>query len=576
MADNDTKARIGFIAVVVALLFLVLEVRLFELQAIRGKELRELSDQNRLRIDLVPAPRGIIFDRNGIPLVKNSAFYGLCLLPDMLKEADIGAIASFVGIGMDEIDRRIAERKPFEPIRLKEGLTFSEVARFEARLSDFPELAVYAEQSRRYLYGDMAAHLIGYIGRLTPEQAKNPEFADVPKHFSVGQWGVEKIFDADLRGAPGKRIMEVDALGRHLRLLQEVEPERGKDVYLSIDMNMQRKAEDGFANKAGALVALKPSTGEVLAFVSKPSFDPNAMSKGITPELWQSLQTDLRFPMLNRALQSQYPPGSTFKIITAVAALEEGAISTSTVHTCTGGLNSGKWTFGCWRKKGHGSLALHRAIVESCDVYFYNTGKKTGIDAIAKYARMLGLGKATGIRLVREKGGIIPDTEWKRKKMGDQWYAGETYNASIGQGYVSVTPAQMARMISIVSSGGRIYEPSLLRLDEEPKPVATADIKPETMSFIKDALSGVVHEPGGTGHAADSKLVSVGGKTGTAQAVSRTSVKKLGDHAWFVAFAPVDKPEVALSVFVEHGGHGGSAAAPIAKMAIDAYMEGIK
>lgn len=573
---NNNDWRIGFIAFAVILSFLVLEARLFQLQVVNGREMRKISDENRLRIDLVPAPRGIIYDRNGIPLVKNSAFFGICLLPDMLKGADLAAIAGFVGIDMSELNRRVAERKPFEPIRLKEGLSFAEVAYVEARLSDFPALAVYAEQTRRYLYGDMAAHLIGYIGRLTPEQAASPEFGNVPKQFSVGQWGVERFFDGDLRGTPGKKIMEVDALGRHLRLLQEEKPERGKDLYLSIDMNLQRKAEEGFANKAGALVAFKPATGEVLAFISRPSFDPNAMSKGITPDLWSSLQNDNRFPMLNRALQSQYPPGSTFKIITAIAALEEGSISTSTVHTCTGALNSGKWIFGCWRKKGHGTLALHRALVESCDVYFYNTGRKTGIDAIAKYARLLGLGKPTGIRLVREKSGLIPDTEWKRKKTGEDWYSGETYNAAIGQGYVLVTPAQMARMISTLANGGKLYEPSLLRLDKDPEPVGAVDVKPETIAFMKDALRGVVHEPGGTGHAADSRVVDISGKTGTAQTVSRTAVKKPGDHAWFVAFAPEKDPAIALSVFVEHGGHGGSAAAPIAKAAIEAYMESIK
>jgi penicillin-binding protein 2 len=280
--------------------------------------------------------------------------------------------------------------------------------------------------------------------------------------------------------------------------------------------------------------------------------------------------------MLNRAIQSQYPPGSTFKIIMAIAGLEEGVITDSTKVDCRGGISYGKWHFGCWRKGGHGSVSLHRALVESCDVYFYDVGKRLGIDRIYKYATKFGLGKETGIALGAEKKGLIPNTKWKMETKKAQWFLGETFVNSIGQGYVSVTPVQMAVMMAAVSNGGKVYRPTILR-GARPELVMNADVKPETIETIKEYLKGVVNEPGGTGGAAKSAVTIIGGKTGTAQVVglrkdSKFLSEKFRDHAWFVAFAPVDKPEVAMSVLVEHGGHGGSAAAPIAKKAVEAYM----
>jgi penicillin-binding protein 2 len=285
--------------------------------------------------------------------------------------------------------------------------------------------------------------------------------------------------------------------------------------------------------------------------------------------------------MLNRALQSQYPPGSTFKIVTAIAALNEGVVTPDTKVTCTGGITYGKWQFGCWKKGGHGTVSLHRAIVESCDVYFYEAGKRLGIDKIAEYARKLGLGSETGLQLVKERSGLIPDTKWKLEKRNQQWYLGETFNAAIGQGYVATTPMQMAQLMSVVANGGLIYKPVMVKAEAQIQPVASVDIRPEVLALVRDGLYGVVNEGGGTGGAARSSIAPVGGKTGTAQVVSiRKSShllpEKFRDHAWFVAFAPVEKPAIALCVFIEHGGHGGGAAAPIAKLAIEAYLKSEK
>ena len=298
---------------------------------------------------------------------------------------------------------------------------------------------------------------------MSPKQSNDPEFRDVPPNAFIGQWGVEKLFDKTLRGVAGQRVIEVDALGREIRLLLEKPPVKGEDLSLSIDIALQNEAEKAFQGRTGALVALRPDTGEMLGYVSSPSFDPNKFAKGIASEEWESLSQDKNLPMLNRAIQSQYPPGSTFKIIMAIAGLEEGVITDSSKVDCRGGISYGKWHFGCWRKGGHGSVSLHRAIVESCDVYFYDVGKRLGIDRIYKYATKFGLGKETGIPLGAEKKGLIPSTKWKMEARKAPWYLGETFVNSIGQGYVSVTPVQMAVMMSAVSNGGKVYRPTILK-----------------------------------------------------------------------------------------------------------------
>lgn len=587
MNTDNAKERIWFIVGVVTVLFVVLTLRLWHLQVIRGAEFKRLSAENRLRVDGIPAPRGIIFDRNGIPLVKNSAFYSVSLLPGMVQEADINAIARFLDISPEEILQKIREHpSPLVTIKLKEGLTFEETAAIEARLSDYPGLTIDVEQTRHYLYGDVGGHLIGYLGRITPRQAKDPAYEAIPPQSFIGQWGVEKLYDRHLRGTPGRRVIEVDALGRQLRILDEEPPQKGDDLYLSMDVNLQKAAEAAFANRAGAMAAFKPDTGEVLGLVSRPSFDPNLFSRGIGLSDWERLSKGKRHPLLNRALQSQYPPGSTFKIITAVAGLESGKLDPEETVNCTGRIKVGRWSFGCWKPGGHGKISLRRALVESCDIYFYKAGEKTGIDTIAEYARMFGLGNPTGIPLVREKTGLVPDSEWKRSVLGEPWYLGETYNASIGQGFVLATPVQLARMMSTVVNGGYLYRPALVRLDAPPEPSSVVRVSDKTIALIKDALEGVVSDEHGTGWAARSKIVGIGGKTGTAQVISLKKHKELErldmmeerfqDHAWFVAFAPEENAEIALSVFVEHAGHGGTAAAPIAKKAIEAYMASLK
>lgn len=580
MLNSGNPLQKGLIPVyIIILLFLMLILRLWQLQILQGTDYRRLSEENRLRIVRVAAPRGIIYDRNNISLVKNTAYYSVSISPLTLDRINIPALSVALKMDIGALSERLNHsRSLYEPVRLMEGLSPSEVAFIEARRSDFPGLSIDVDVSREYLFGSAGAHLIGYLGKPTLSQSENPEFRHVPQEAFIGQWGVEKIYDRELRGTAGERIIEVNAAGRELRLIQEKAAIRGRDITLAMDINLQKEADEAFGDKVGAFVALKPETGEVLALTSRPSFDPNIFATGISSRQWEGLIKNGRQPLMNRALQSQFPPGSTFKIVTAIAALEEGVITPDTKVTCRGEIVYGKWHFGCWQKKGHGTLSLHRALVESCDVFFYEAGKKLGIDKIASYARELGLGNKTGLLLAKERNGLIPDTVWKQEKRKQSWYLGETFNAAIGQGYVAATPLQMAQLMGIVSNGGSVYTPSLLYLKEKPEPVRRLKLKPETLSIINSALLGVVNEEGGTGKNARSLVAKVSGKTGTAQVVGlRKESKYLSaahkDHAWFVSFAPYEKAEIAMAVMVEHGGHGGVAAAPIAKRAVEAYIK---
>jgi len=572
-----SQRRIRFGSWLMLLLFLVLSLRLWQLQVLDGDRYNRLSEENRLRIIRTAAPRGIIYDRNGVPLVENIPTFSASIIPENLKDLDTGRLSSLLGLRKEDLEEKLNRKdtSPFVPIRLRQGLTYQEVARVEASRSAFPGLSVETEVGRHYAYGKIGAHVIGYLGKPTASQMGDGGARSVAPDLPLGQWGVEALFDDKLRGSPGERVIEVDARGRELRVLQQRKALRGEDVRLALDIGIQKAVEETFGGKAGALVAIKPTTGEVLALESFPSFDPNMFSAGLTPQQWKSLTEDRKHPMLNRAVQSQYPPGSTFKIITAVAALEEGVISTDTKVFCTGGLDYGRWTFGCWRKGGHGMMDFHKAVVESCDVYFYEVGKRLGIERLYKYATAFGLGRETGLVLAKEKKGLVPTAEWKKDKRGLPWYLGDTFISSIGQGFVSATPIQMALMTAAVANGGTLYKPALF--EGEPVQTGKLALKPATINFIKGALSGVVNEPNGTAKGARSSLATVAGKTGTAQVASKRKgsvPEKLMDHAWFVAFAPVNNPEIAVAVFVEHGGGGGAVAAPIAKKAIEAYLSG--
>ena len=462
------------------------------------------------------------------------------------------------------------------------------MAAVEAHQDDLPGAIVEPEHLRHYPYGGLASHQFGYIGKVSPSQRKK-EQSDIG--MLTGQSGLEMIFDKLLRGVAGRRMIQVNASGRKVKDLGNEEPRPGTDIYLTIDLDAQKAAEEGLGDRAGSVVAMDPNTGEILALASHPTYDPNLFPRGISPKDWVRLMNDPSHPMYNRAIQSVYPPGSTFKIIVALAGLDSGVIKPEDTVFCPGYLMSGRHSFRCWKRGGHGTVSLHRAIVESCDVYFYTMGERIGWDRVAEYARKLGYGSLTGIRLPDEKPGLIPTTEWKKKRTGEAWYPGETYINSIGQGFVLVSPIQACQAISLVANGGRFNRPMLLKQTRNretgevkvfsPEHTSSVMLDPKALQEVRSALAGVVNEPGGTAHGAATPLATVAGKTGTAQVIAqkvagRKLEGKQQDHAWFVAYAPVENPKIAVAVMVEHGGHGGSAAAPIARKVIEEYLKNVE
>jgi penicillin-binding protein 2 len=565
---------------IVLSVFCIFVLRLWHLQVIKGGEYKKIDERNRLRVIDIPAPRGVIYDRNDNPLVKNVLSYDVSIVSENMPKYDdtISELGRLVALSPDHIKRLArASLNPYEIIKLRQNVSFEEVARIEARKIDFPGLQVEVTSARGYLYGQAASHVLGYLGNPTPKQLASPEFSNISQQAFIGQFGIEKSYDSILRGIDGKKIVEVDALGNMIKFVRIQKPVRGNDIKLTIDVNVQMEAERGLGEKAGAVVALQPDTGEILALASAPSFDPNLFVGGIKYSDWKELVNDPGKPLMNRAIQNQYPPGSTFKPVTALAALEDGIVTENTPAFCSGSTFFKRF-FKCWKQGGHGSVSLHRALVESCDVYFYEIGKRINIDTIAKYASALGLGMPTGVELESEASGIVPSTKWKLKMRKEKWYQGETLSVAIGQGYLAVTPIQMARMIATVVNGGKLYKLHLVNNGtNDVKPESVAELNPEYVEMVKKALVGVVYESGGTGGAARSNIVSIGGKTGTAQVIGgaikeRDLPDHYKDHAWFVAFAPQNNPEIAVSVFVEHGGHGGSTAAPIAKKVIETYF----
>ncbi len=576
------EKRITIALYIVMLISAVLIFRLWHLQILKGNEYKNIDEHNRLRVLSILPPRGIIYDRDNTPLVKNIPSFDISVVKeDLPKDPEtLSALAALLGIKQDRISAMLDTKpvKPFEPLTLKENVAFEEVARVEARKIDFPGLQVHVVGGREYIYGHSASHVLGYLGSLTARQMRMPEYSGIPPESVIGQYGIEKVYDRELRGVAGKKVIEVDAMGRIIKVVRIQRPIKGRDIRLTIDVDLQVEAEKSLRGKVGAVVALATETGEVLALASSPTFDPNLFVRGIRAKEWKKLVRDPRKPMLNRAFQSQYPPGSTFKIITSIAALEEGLISGNTSYYCNGSLYFGR-VFRCWKEAGHGNVRLHKALVESCDVYFYEVAKGLDIDILAQYSFSYGLGRPTGIELEGEARGIVPTSGWKRDTRKEKWYTGETLNTVIGQGYLSATPLQMARVMATVVNGGHLYKPYLVMQPEsDVKPEGRVRIKQKNIRLIKKALSGVVKEKHGTGRLADSEIVSIGGKTGTTQVVGGMTKEKelpvkFRDHAWFIAFAPADIPRIAVAVFVEHGGHGSTDAAPIAKKIIESYYK---
>ncbi|MFO0774382.1 MAG: penicillin-binding protein 2 [Nitrospiraceae bacterium] len=588
-ALNEVQRRLAILRFGLLLVIALLGVRLWYLQVRDGPYYRDLSENNRMRAVLVEPARGLVYDRNGVLLANNVPSFTLYVSLEDVKDrpALVAKLTGLLGIEPEVIEKKLAAKGPRQlPKKIKDRLTLREATLIESHKLDLPGVMVEVESQRNYVNGVVGGHLIGYVGEVSPEQLERSDAEDLHQGSLVGQYGVEKSFDRVMRGKAGQKSVEVDALGHAKRTTVIERPHAGNDLYLTIDVRLQKLAEDLLGEEDGAIVALDPTNGEVLALASRPAFDPNLMSRELTGKQWEQIVQNERHPLTNRALQGQYPPGSTFKIVMAAAALESRTMTPSTPVHCNGGYQFGKRVFHDWKKGGHGTVDLDEAIVHSCDVYFYQVGQRMGIETISNFGKMFGLGKETGIELPSERTGIMPSPAWKEKVKKEQWLPGETISVSIGQGYVTVTPLQMAALVGTVANDGVAYRPHLLRavmdrttgqLQEMPTvPREKLPLQAETLKVIQKGLAGVVQR--GTAGRSRSEIVTMAGKTGTAQtAALRTGPeqdipKKFRDHAWFVAYAPTDKPKIAVAVLGEHMGHGGSAAAPLAKQLIEAYV----
>lgn len=584
-------------AVVLAMAIFLLVGRLSYLQLIQGEMFQEISEHNRIRKQDIPPSRGTIHDRNGQLLVDNQPSFSLTLIREDIRDFKglLGNLAQILALDEATIRDRLKKARkapPFFPIVIKDDLTREELAKIETYKFENPGLGIAIHPRRYYLYPTLAPHVIGYTGLVTEKQLKSPKLKDMRMGDRVGQSGLEKTFQEQLSGSRGGRQVEVDATGRHLKVMKEIPATPGQNLYLTIDAKLQEEAKKALNVKAGAVVALDPQTGQVLALVSKPDYDQTPFVRGLTNKEWQKLIKNPLHPLENRAVTGQYPPGSTYKMVTALAGLAEGVITPETSYFCPGFYHFGGRDYGCWNKSGHGNVKLHQAIVESCDVYFYRVGQKLGVDRLAKYARMFGLGRKTGLGLRHEKGGLIPTSAWKRRRYNAPWHEGDTLSLAIGQGYNLTTPVQLASAVATMANGGTVWRPYLVQRMESsdgsrvrtftPQQVGKLQIKKKYLDLVRKAFVGVVNEPRGTGHRAKLTTIKVGGKTGTAQVISKEKFKgakkiedipyKYRDHAWFVAFAPEKNPQIAVAVVAEHSGHGGSAAAPVAGRVIEAFF----
>jgi penicillin-binding protein 2 len=589
------KFRMLFIIVSVALSLLAM--RMWYLQVIEGNELRQRSENNSVRLRKIKPMRGLIMDDNRRVLVDNQPSFDIVFIPNRMK--DIQTV-------IDKIKELYTERsltlpalaalpgrvKPFVPILLERNIGMEKLAVIETHALELPGVVTEVTPVRKYLNGEMTAQIIGFTGEVSREELDRNTTDKLKTGDVIGKFGIEKFLDSHLRGKSGAEQVEVNVAGKAIRSLGRIPATTGDNVVLTIDSALQEAAWSAIGNRAGAVAVLDPRNGAVLALVSSPSFNPNLFNGGISYDDWETLSNDPKHPMENRSISGQYPPGSTYKPVIAAAALEEGLITPETTFYCNGTFDVGDRVFRCWQAKGHGNVNLHRAIVESCDVYFYNLGKLLGVDRIATYARAFGLGTPLGMDLPREKGGLIPTKQWKLSRLRESWQMGETISLAIGQGFNLVTPIQLANVYATLANGGTLYRPRLIKQLEsldghvvkifQPEKQGVLPVRPQYIQAINQALWGVVNEKGGTGYILKRQEQDVCGKTGTAQVIGLPQDEKarkakrvsadFRDHALFVCFAPYENPEIVVAVIVENAGHGGSAAAPVARKVIDTYF----
>ena len=585
---NDNRLpqeRLAAASYVIVGMITILLLGFWKLQVIDSDKYGVMAERNRVRSIPIIAPRGRMLDRDGRVLVDNYPSFSVLLLRDDMAavEKNLPAIADGLGLSLDDLKEQLSNTgalPKFQPIVIKPEATPGDVAFIESHRADIPLLEMLMVHRRRYLPGGFMSHASGYVGEVSEQQieASNGKFrpGDV-----AGKSGLERQYNDMLVGTDGMRRVIVNSIGKEMGRLSQQEAIPGKQIQLTIDYDLQQIAEEALAGKKGAVVALDPSTGEVLAFVSRPAPDPNDFAIRVSKEEWQRLNTDPDRPLLNRVTQAQLAPGSVFKIVMATAMLEEKVPPENFTTFCPGYATFYGRQFKCWvyGKAGHGVMDVHNAIVHSCDVFFYNIGMRMGIDRISKYAKMLGLGAKTGIDLPSEEPGLVPSEEWVERVFHRKWYPGETISVSIGQGAVIVTPIQVASMIGGLASGGDFKQPHLLK-DAQNIGERRVNISDSTVEKVTQGMYGVVNEGGGTAAAIKLQGIEFCGKSGTAQVIGENAKtrfgkgeKKFNNNAWFVGYAPRRDPEIVVAVLVEEGGHGASASGPIVRDIIKAYYD---
>lgn len=576
--------------------------RMYYLQVVESERYQMLAEENRINMRLLPPSRGRVIDRFGVPIAINQQNYRVLLKAENAPDvsAVLDRLSMIIPISADEkarVMKEIRRRKKFVPVTVREFLDWEDVARLEVNTPDLPGIDIDVGERRFYPNGAAGAHILGYVGSPRPEDLSGDPLLELPG-FKVGRSGVERAFDLPLRGRAGARQLEVNSVGRVIRELNRQDGDPGQDVVLTVDMALQQGAMKQLGEEAGSVVVLDVETGGIIVQASTPSFDPNAFTEGLSNAQWRAVADDERAPLRNKAIAGEYAPGSTFKMIVALAALEAGLVTPRTNFFCPGFLEVGDGKFHCWRRHGHGHVDLDRGIAESCDVYFYEVARRVGIDNIARMAHQFGLGTELGMDTPGERSGLIPTKAWKRAVIGQPWVLGETLVAGIGQGFITTTPMQLATMTARMVNGGKVIQPHLARdvvtrgklATRTPPDVEKIDVKPQHLKAVMDAMALVTSAPGGTAHAARIMTpgMSMGGKTGTAQVRRITQRERdrdggviknkdlpwrYRDHALFVGYGPVDAPRYAISVVVEHGGGGSAVAAPIARDVMTATLK---
>jgi penicillin-binding protein 2 len=558
--------RTKIYALILSIFFVLLLCGLGYVQIHRHAKYKVMSEENRLKVIPLMAPRGSILDRNGKDMVKDVLSFDVSIIYSQIKSMDELAytLSSVLNVPAEEIKTKIKKSRwrPYSPTVIVEDIGVENGIYLEEIAMDYPGLLIDVSAKREYVKGEVGANVLGYLGLINRSEFDRLKHYGYRMNDLVGRGGVEKVYDDYLRGAHGGKQVEVDHRGREIMLLGLKEPVPGKDLYLTIDLDLQEYCDELLEEKRGAIIAMEPDTGAILAMASAPSYDPEIFIDSRRKAEVTDVLKDKKYPLLNRAITGAYPPGSVFKAILATAGLETGVITLYTTFDCMGSIKLGRRTFHCWKKGGHGTQALEEAIKNSCNVYFWRLGSLLGVDNIAEYAEMFGVGEKTGVDLPGEVAGLLPSREWKKKEYKESWYKGETLNYSVGQGYVLCSPLQLCRIMAVFANGGYLVRPYIAASVEGVSlnsPERTRlDISEETLEHVREGLKKVVNDKRGTGMKACQPDVVVAGKTGTAQ----TSKGK--SHGWFAGFAPFDNPKLTVVVFDEYGGKGGYYAAATA------------